>query len=85
MKFLFMWSDFKFLVMKSEISPHMVCVLCGECLHTCKIHAFCCKFGFVAIYALWRKICLLQFTRFCVEKNLTKKLPMWRKIDKHEV
>ena len=31
--------------------------------------AFCFKISFVAIYAVFAKSVLLQFTHFCVEKN----------------
>ena len=53
---------------------------------------FCCKIGFVEIYAV-----LLQFTLFCREicfvmihallcgEKLNQKLHMWRKNDKYEV
>ena len=43
LKILHMWSNFKFLHMrdleKSEISPHLACVWCGECLYICTRYA----------------------------------------------
>ena len=77
LKFLHMWSNLKFLHMtdveKSEVSPHLACVWCGECLYIYTCYAvlsknwFCCDLRrFVA------KSVLLRFTHFCVEKNLTK-------------
>ena len=77
LKFLHMWSNLKFLHMtdveKSEVSPHLACVWCGECLYIYTCYAvlsknwFCCDLRrFVA------KSVFLQLTHFCVEKNLTK-------------
>ena len=77
LKFIHMWSNLKFLHMtdveKSEVSPHLACVWCGECLYIYTCYAvlsknwFCCDLRrFVA------KSVLLRFTHFCVEKNLTK-------------
>ena len=59
-------------VEKSKFSPHLACVFCGECLHMCRIHVFCCKNGFVAMYALLLKICFVAtYALLCGEK-LTK-------------
>ena len=56
-------------VEKSEIS-FIMCTIYGILLH---FTLFCCKkFIFFAIYAVFRKIGLLQFTRYCVEKILAK-------------
>ena len=88
LKFLHMWSNLKFLHMtdveKSEVSPHLACVWCGECLYIYTCYAvlsknwFCCDLRrFVA------KSVLLRYTHFCVEKN--QRLRMWRKNDKYEV
>ena len=68
-----MWRNFKFLYMtdveKSEIS-FIMCTIYGILLH---FTLFCCKkFCFFAIYAVFRKIGLLQFTRYCVEKILAE-------------
>ena len=49
-------------VEKSEIS-FIMCTICGILLHFTL---------FFAIYAVFRKIGLLQFTRYCVEKILAK-------------
>ena len=73
LKFLHMSSDFKFLHMsdveKSEISFNM-CTIYGILLH---LHCFVGKFVFFWRFTLFcRKIGLLQFTRFCVEKILAK-------------
>ena len=68
-----MWINFTFHHMtdveKSEIS-FIMCTIYGILLH---FTLFCCKkFCFFAIYAVFRKIGLLQFTRYCVEKILAK-------------
>ena len=68
-----MWINFTFHHMtdveKSEIS-FIMCTSYGILLH---FTLFCCKkFCFFAIYAVFRKIGLLQFTRYCVEKILAK-------------
>ena len=68
-----MWINFKFLHMtdveKSEISFNM-CTIYGILLH---FKLFCCKICVVLRFTLFcRKIGLLRFTRFCVEKILTK-------------
>ena len=49
-------------VEKSEIS-FIMCTICGILLQ---------KSLFFAIYTVFRKIGLLQFTRYCVEKILAK-------------
>ena len=63
-------------VVKCEINPHVekseisfnLCIIYGSLLH---FTLFCCKkFCFFAIYAVFRKIGLLQFTLYCVEKVL---------------
>ena len=68
-----MWINFKFLHMtdveKSEISFNM-CTIYGILLH---FKLFCCKICVFLRFTLFcRKIGLLRFTRFCVEKILTK-------------
>ena len=68
-----MWINFTFHHMtgveKSEI-PFIMCTIYGTLLH---FTLFCCNFlFFFAIYAVFRKIGLLQFTRNCVEKILAK-------------
>ena len=68
-----MSGDFKFLHMsdveKSEISFNM-CTIYGILLH---LHCFVAKFVFFWRFTLFcRKIGLLRFTRFCVEKILAK-------------
>ena len=68
-----MWSIFKFLHMtdveKSEISFNM-CTIYGILLH---FKLFCCKICVFLRFTLFcRKIGLLRFTRFCVEKILAK-------------
>ena len=72
LKFLHMWINFTFHHMtdveKSEIS-FIMCTIYGILLH---FTLFCCKKFFFAIYAVFRKISLLQFTRYCVEKILAK-------------
>ena len=73
LKFLHMSGDFKFLHMsdveKSEISFNM-CTIYGILLH---LHCFVAKFVFFWRFTLFcRKIGLLRFTRFCVEKILAK-------------
>ena len=73
LKFIHMWIDFKFLHMtdeeKSEISFNM-CTIYGILLH---FKLFCCKICVFLRFTLFcRKIGLLRFTRFCVEKILAK-------------
>ena len=73
LKFLHMWINFTFHHMtdveKSEIS-FIMCTIYGILLH---FMLFCCKkLIFFAIYAVFRKISLLQFTRYCVEKILAQ-------------
>ena len=68
-----MWSHFKILRMtdveKSEISFNM-CTINGILLH---FKLFCCKICVFLRFTLFcRKIGLLRFTRFCVEKILAK-------------
>ena len=68
-----MWINFKFLHMtdveKSEISFNM-CTIYGILLH---FTLFCFKkLVFFAIHTVFRKIGLLQFTRYRVEKILAK-------------
>ena len=68
-----MWINFTFHHMtdveKSEIS-FIMCTIYGILLH---FTLFCCKkFSFFAIYAVFRKIGLSQFTHYCVEKILAK-------------
>ena len=68
-----MWINFTFHHMtdveKSEIS-FIMCTIYGILLH---FTLLCCKkLSFLAIYAVFRKIGLLQFTRYCVEKILAK-------------
>ena len=68
-----MWINFKFLHMtdveKSEISFNM-CTIYGILLH---LKLFCCKICVFLRFTLFcRKIGLLRFTRFCVEKILAK-------------
>ena len=68
-----MWINFKFLRMtdveKSEISFNM-CTINGILLH---FKLFCCKICVFWRFTLFcRKIGLLRFTRFCVEKILAK-------------
>ena len=43
------------------------------------------KVNFFAIYAVFRKISLLQFTRYCVEKILAQISDRGEKNDKYEV
>ena len=84
LKFLHVWNNFKFLhvkyVKKCEIYPYLVCVWCWKRLHISKIHAFCCKIGFVAIYALLKKNLLSRNLRTFVWRKITEKLCMWWKI-----
>ena len=73
LKFIHMWINFKFLHMtdveKSEISFNM-CTIYGILLY---FKLFCCKFCVFLRFTLFcRKIGLLRFTRFCVEKILVK-------------
>ena len=73
LKFIHMWINFKFLHMtdveKSEISFNM-CTIYGILLH---FKLFCCKICVFLRFTLFcRKIGLLRFTRFCVEKILAK-------------
>ena len=80
LKFLHMSGDFKFLHMsdveKSEISFNM-CTIYGILLH---LHCFVAKFVFFWRFTLFcRKIGLLRFTRFCVEKILAKIVPVDKK------
>ena len=68
-----LWIDFKFLHMtdveKSEISFNM-CTIYGILLH---FKLFCCKICVFLRFTLFcRKIGLLRFTRFCVEKIIAK-------------
>ena len=68
-----MWINFTFHhmkdVKKSEIS-FIMCTIYGILLH---FTLLCCKkLSFLAIYAVFRKIGLLQFTRYCVEKILAQ-------------
>ena len=76
MKFLHMWSNYKFCDMKdvekSESSPHLACMWCGECLHMCKIHVFVVKLVLSLFTHFCPKSFLSRFTRFGVEKKITK-------------
>ena len=75
--FLHMLSNFKFLHMtdveKFEVSPHLACVWCGECLNICTRYAVLFKNWFCRdIRRFVAKSFLSRFTHFCVEKNWTK-------------
>ena len=75
--FLHMLSNFKFLHMtdveKSEVSPHLACVWCGECLNICTHYAVLLKNWFCrGLHHFVANSVLSRFTHFCVEKNLTK-------------
>ena len=75
LKFIHMWIDFKFLhrtdVEKSEISFNMR-TFNGILLH---FKLFCCKICVFLRFTLFcRKIGLLRFMRFCVEKILAKNI-----------
>ena len=66
-----MWISFTFHLMtdveKSEISFIMSKIMVFCCILRCFVAK---SFVFFAIYAVFRKIGLSQFTRFCVEKIL---------------
>ena len=51
----------------------------------CKIHVFCCKIGFVAIYALLSQICFVAIYALLCGEKINQKLRVWRKNDKYEV
>ena len=75
--FLHMLNNFKFLhitdVEKSDVSPHLTRVWCGECLYICTRYAVLLKNWFCRdLRCFVAKSVLLQFTHFCVEKNWTK-------------
>ena len=72
------------VVEKSEISPHLKCVMWIMSQHMYKM-LFCWLIGFVAIYAVLRAIGLvLIYALLCGEK-FNPKLYMWRKTDKYQV
>ena len=77
LKFLHMWSNFKFIHMteveKSLISLHMAYVWCGEYI---KLMLFCCKIGFVPIYAVCRKICFVMIHALLCGKNCICRVKM---------
>ena len=75
--FLHMLSNFKFLHMtdveKSEVSPHLACVWCGECLNICTHYAVLLKNWFCrGLRHFVANSVLSRFMHFCVEKNGTK-------------
>ena len=81
-----MWINFTFHHMtdveKSGIS-FIMCTIYGILLH---FTLLCCKkLSYLAIYAVFRKIGLLQFTRYCVEKILAKISDRGEKNDKYQV
>ena len=81
-----MWRNFRFQYMtdvdKSEIPPHVeefqisVHDRCGEIWSFAKFGGispcFCCKICFVLFTLFFAKSVLSRFTRFCVEKSLSK-------------
>ena len=77
LKFLPMLSNFKFLHMTDvetfEVSPHLACVWCGECLNICTRYAVLFKNWFCRdIRRFVAKSFLSRFMHFWVEKNWTK-------------
>ena len=60
-------------VEKSEVSPHLACIWCGECLYICTRYAVLSKKGvYCDLHRFVAKSVLSRFTHFCVEKNGTK-------------
>ena len=69
--------NFKFLHMtdveKSEVSPHLACVWCGECLYICTRYAVLLNNSLCRdLRCFVAKSVLSRYTHFCVEKNWTK-------------
>ena len=77
MTFLHLLSNLKNFHMtdveKSEVSPHLACIWCGECLYICTRYAVLSKKGvYCDLHRFVAKSVLSRFTHFCVEKNGTK-------------
>ena len=72
------------VVEKSEISPHLKCVMWIMSQHMYKM-LFCWLIGFVAIYAVLRAICFILFYALLCGEKLNQKLHMWRKNYKYQV
>ena len=77
--------NFQFLhitdVDKSEISPPLACVWCGECLHiNVKFILFCCTIVFVTIYAVLSQNMFCWDSRTFVWRKFNQKLHMWWKM-----
>ena len=51
----------------------------------CFVHYFVAESVFLLFTLFCREICSSRFTRFCVEKNLTKKVVPVEKNDKYDV
>ena len=64
---------------KSEISPPIACVWCGECLHI-NVILFCCTIVFVTIYAVLLQNIFCCDLRTFVWRKFNQKLHMWWKM-----
>ena len=66
---------------KSEISPPLACVWCGECLHiNVKFILFCFTIVFVTIYAVLSQNMFCCNSRTFVWRKFNQKLHMWWKM-----
>ena len=82
LNFLNMWINFTWQMWRNLKSPSLCVQFMVFC---CILCCFVAKSLFFAIYAGFRKIGLLQFPRYCVEKILAKNSDRGEKNDKYQV
>ena len=84
-----MWNHFRFLLVgdveKSEFF-HIWHVCDVENVSTyVQFILFCCKIGFVPIYALLSQNCFVVIYALLCGGKFNRKLPLWRRNDKYQV